>query len=81
MPFYGPVLVPLGPFPMAMGGTIDYQETLTVDPSKLRPLENRVIVLHGLRVGGEHADRAGRLRPDRGGHAEHAEHRRRRREP
>ncbi len=54
MPAYGPVLVPLEPFPMAPDGTIDYQQTLTVDPNQLMPLQNRVIVLHGRAVGGQY---------------------------
>lgn len=50
-PFYGPVLQPLSPFPT--GTTIDYERTFNLanmdneDYFDLRPIQNRVIVLHG----------------------------------
>ena len=53
LPFYGPVLLPLTPFPTAPDGTIDFEMTYTVD-SSITPLQNRVIVLHGMTVEGEY---------------------------
>lgn len=53
LPFYGNVLLSLTPFPTAPDGTIDYEETFTVSPS-IMPLQNRVIVLHGMTVDGEY---------------------------
>ncbi|WP_296622194.1 hypothetical protein, partial [Marivirga sp.] len=51
LPFYGPVLLPLMPFPMAENGTIDYTETFTVEGDVL-PIQNNSIVLHGMTVDG-----------------------------
>lgn len=64
-PFYGPVLLPLtmedGSFPMANSwGMYTYERTFTlgegetISSSDLNPLENRVIVLHGMNVNGEY---------------------------
>lgn len=53
LPFYGPVLLPLSPFPTAPDGTISFEMTYTVDTS-ITPLQNRVIVLHGMTVDGEY---------------------------
>ncbi|MFD2515090.1 hypothetical protein ACFSRY_14540 [Pontibacter locisalis] len=50
-PFYGPVLLPLEPFPTAPDGTIDYKQTFEVTANML-PLQNNVIVLHGMTVEG-----------------------------
>ncbi len=61
LPDYGPVMVPLTltpggeEFPTAVGtGIIVYQQTFTVDPDMLDPLENRAVVLHGMTVEGEY---------------------------
>lgn len=53
LPFYGPVLLPLDPFPTAPDGSINFEETYTVD-SSITPLQNRAIVLHGMTVDGEY---------------------------
>ncbi len=54
--YTGPVLLGLEPFPTADDGTIVFEQTYTVDVMNLDPLENRVINLHGLTVGGEYVD-------------------------
>ncbi len=55
LPFYGPVILPLEPFPTAPDGTIDYTRTFNVaDYMHLLPLQNNVIVLHGMTVDGEY---------------------------
>lgn len=55
LPFYGPILLPLQPFPVAPDGTIDYKETFDIsDMPELLPLQNNVIVLHGMTVDGEY---------------------------
>ena len=51
LPFYGPILLSLTPFPMAEDGTINYTQTFTVE-GDLMPLQNRVIVLHGMTIDG-----------------------------
>jgi Cu/Zn superoxide dismutase len=51
LPFYGGVLLDLEPFPTAPDGTINYTQTFTIDASLL-PLQNRVVVIHGLTVNG-----------------------------
>lgn len=52
LPFYGPVLLGLEPFPVAdENGDIMYEQTFTVDDS-ITPLQNRSIVLHGMIVEG-----------------------------
>jgi hypothetical protein len=51
LPFYGGVLLNLDPFPTAPDGTINYTRTFTIDASLL-PLQNRVVVIHGLTVNG-----------------------------
>lgn len=49
VPFYGPVLLSLQPFnQVAADGTLNFQQTFTVDARALGPLQNRAIVLHGL---------------------------------
>lgn len=53
LPFYGPVLLNLTPFPTAPDGTVDYMQTFTVN-ADLLPLQNNVIVLHGMTVDGEY---------------------------
>lgn len=53
MPFYGPVLQPLMPFPMADNGTVNYHETFEVS-GDLSDLSDEVIVLHGKFVDGEY---------------------------
>ncbi|GHA78590.1 CHRD domain-containing protein [Pontibacter akesuensis] len=53
LPSYGPVLLSLTPFPTAPDGTIDYKQTFDMT-ADLRPLQNRVIVLHGMTVDGEY---------------------------
>ncbi|WP_152426450.1 cupredoxin domain-containing protein [Cesiribacter andamanensis] len=58
VPFYGPVLVSLTPFPTAEDGTIHYKQTFMLGMGDmiayqaLKPLQNRVIVLHGMTVEG-----------------------------
>ncbi len=53
LPFYGPVLLSLLPFPMAENGTINYHQTFTVD-GDLLDLSDEAIVLHGGFVDGEY---------------------------
>lgn len=53
LPFYGPVLQPLTPFPMAENGMVNYHETFEVD-GDLLDLSDEVIVLHGAFVDGEY---------------------------
>lgn len=53
LPFYGPVLLPLEPFPTAPNGTINYTQTFEVNAAML-PLQNNVIVLHGMTVNGQY---------------------------
>ena len=53
LPFYGPVLLPLTPFPMADKGTINYHETFEVD-GDLADLSDEAIVVHGGYVDGEY---------------------------
>lgn len=48
LPAYGPVLLPLDPFPS--GSPVSFQQTYTIDVNNLQPLQNRVIVLHGAMV-------------------------------
>jgi len=53
LPNYGPVLLNLLPFnTVAADGTLNFQQTFTVDPKGLGPLQNRAMVLHGLTVNG-----------------------------
>lgn len=56
LPFYGPVLLSLTPFPLAEDGTITFVQTYDVSASEfsVTPLQNRAIVLHGLYVDGEY---------------------------
>lgn len=52
LPFYGPVLLPLTPYPTAsMSGTYHYRARFT-DFSAAMPLDIRTIVVHGMTVGG-----------------------------
>lgn len=54
-PFYGSILLPLMPFPTAdEAGNVSFEETYKVKPGQLKPLENKVIVLHGDNVDGEY---------------------------
>lgn len=60
VPFYGPVLLALTPFPTAdASGNIDFTMTYTLGEGEtisrqdLMPLQNRAIVLHGLTVDGD----------------------------
>jgi hypothetical protein len=49
LPFYGPVIVPLEPYPTAnASGNVHYEQTLIVSTSTVGSLETRVIVLHGM---------------------------------
>lgn len=57
LPFYGPILLPLTPFPTTPDGTIDFTETYSNSELKdLQPirttLTNRHIVLHGMTING-----------------------------
>lgn len=56
LPFYGPVLLPLQPFPTAPDGMISFVQTYNVSDLdfSVTPLQNRVIVLHGMYVDGEY---------------------------
>ena len=54
LPDYGPVQLSLTPFPTAADGTVDYEQTFTVDAQQVGPLQNRAIVLHGMTVNGEY---------------------------
>lgn len=70
LPFYGPILqplyVPIDTYPTAEDGTIDFERTFTLGEVEfdeegqvisfrdLMPLQNRVIVLHGMTVDGEY---------------------------
>jgi hypothetical protein len=52
IPFYGPVLVPLTPYPMADAtGMVDFMNQYSIDRT-VRSLQNNVIVLHGMYVDG-----------------------------
>ena len=51
LPFYGPILLSLDPSQKAPDGTINYTQTFAVTADML-PLQNNVIVLHGLTVNG-----------------------------
>jgi hypothetical protein len=51
---YGPVAVELAPFPTAdADGDLSFQGTFDID-GELEPLSDRVIVVHGLELGGEY---------------------------
>ena len=51
---YGPVALELAPFPAAdADGDLSFQGTFDIDP-ELEPLSDRVIVLHGIELGGEY---------------------------
>ncbi|MBD1397203.1 hypothetical protein H9Q13_08510 [Pontibacter sp. JH31] len=51
LPFYGPILLDLAPFSTAPDGSINYTQTFQVSAGVL-PLQNNVIVLHGMTVDG-----------------------------
>lgn len=52
LPAYGPVLLPLTPYPTAsMWGTFNYR-AMFADYSMVTPLNIRTIVVHGMTVGG-----------------------------
>ncbi|MDX1663956.1 MAG: hypothetical protein R3272_09190 [Candidatus Promineifilaceae bacterium] len=53
-PFYGPVLLPLEPFPTPDDQSINFHESYVVDPGDLLPLQSRTIVLHGLTVDADY---------------------------
>lgn len=58
LPFYGPVLLPLQPYPTAnSGGAVNTRQTFTgTQLAQLQldsvPLTNRVVVVHGMTVNG-----------------------------
>lgn len=53
-PSYGPVVLPLEPFPVATEeGEIDFEGMFTTDPG-LTPLDQGVIVVHGADVDGQY---------------------------
>ncbi|MFD2247178.1 superoxide dismutase family protein [Pontibacter ruber] len=53
LPYYGDVLLSLTPFSTAPDGTIDYKMTFDITKNiDLLPLQNDVIVLHGMTVNG-----------------------------
>jgi len=55
LPSYGPILLNFEPFPTADSkGSVNFQNTYTVNVSDLGPLENRAIVLHGATVNGNY---------------------------
>ncbi len=50
---FGPVRIALEPFPEADArGKIHFEKTFTIKPADLRPLQSRVVVLHGMTVNG-----------------------------
>lgn len=52
IPFYGPVLVPFTPYPVADAmGRVDFMNSYAITKAA-RPLQNNVIVLHGMYVNG-----------------------------
>ncbi len=51
LPFYGPILLDLAPFSNAPDGMIKYMQTLDMT-TYLKPMQNNVIVIHGLTVNG-----------------------------
>ena len=54
LPFYGPVLLPLDPYPTAgPHGTVSYHRHFTVS-GDLTDLRDEVVVLHGMSLGGEY---------------------------
>jgi hypothetical protein len=53
LPFYGPVLLDLAPFSNAPDGIIKYMQTLDMT-TNLKPMQNNVVVVHGLTVNGEY---------------------------
>lgn len=52
LPSYGPVMLPLEPFPM--GTPITFQHTYTSNVDQVTPLTQHVVVLHGANVGGQY---------------------------
>lgn len=53
LPFYGPIMLALMPFPTAdANGCIHYAETFTITVDEFRPLQSRTMVLHGMTVNG-----------------------------
>lgn len=53
LPFYGPVLQSLTPFPMASHGKVTYNQTFRISGDLLE-LKDEVIVLHGMTVDGDY---------------------------
>ncbi len=55
LPAYGPIILPLVPFDLVDdGGNLEYQASFTVKTGTLQPLHKRVIILHGMTVGGSY---------------------------
>lgn len=55
---YGPSILEIEPYPTVReSGEIHYDLVVTVDPDKLSPLSERVLVLSGATVGGEGQER------------------------
>jgi hypothetical protein len=55
LPFYGPILQPLEPFPVAnRAGVVTYSETFTVE-GDLEDLTDEHVVLHGMFLGDQYA--------------------------
>jgi len=53
LPFYGPIVLPLGPFDTVNSkGKLKYKEVFEIDSEFLEVLENRTIILHGGTVDG-----------------------------
>ena len=52
-PFYGPIVLPLVPFDLVeASGKLKYKTKFTINPASLQPLQNRVVILHGMTVNG-----------------------------
>lgn len=53
LPFYGPVRLPLTPYPsVGASGTVNFQQTFPVDPKDFLHLQTKTVVLHGLTING-----------------------------
>jgi Cu/Zn superoxide dismutase len=51
LPYYGPVILPLGPFDQVdADGNLNFSQTYQIKPNELQPLQFRAVVLHGLTV-------------------------------
>lgn len=66
----GGAVLPLKPFPLAAGGGTHFEHTYTVDPMKVGPLQNRVIMVHGADSEGHYVAElpvaCGQIRPAQG---------------